>query len=330
MPEPAYAPADYYQGSPGVNSLSSPLWIFARAAQFLLGSGQPYNSNYSYMNSGYLMPPTYVPVFYDQTQYYPSYASPTYYPAGFFGGQRFGQGYYSMGPSARYISRVTNINQTIINQTILQNSTNISRFNGVLPPSGVIDRHAYLKQIIPPALVQGQRLPAVTPVKNFKVARANLNKPNLVPAPRNVPKVTATIPRAQAGAVQPGRALPGTTLPAKATMPLTPQMTQQIQKLPPQQRVEPAKAIQPGPAQPGTPSQVALHRSARQSWTGPGGIAPGRRRASWPGTKPGQVKPGEFPGTRPLVQPVFPAGKVQPGPSFLGSPRQPRRRTPPP
>ena len=67
-----------------MNSLSSPLWIFARAAQFLLGFGQPYNSNYSYMNSGYLVPPDYVPVFYDQTQYYPSYASPTYYPAGYF------------------------------------------------------------------------------------------------------------------------------------------------------------------------------------------------------------------------------------------------------
>jgi len=126
VPEPAYAPADYYQGSPGVNSLSSPLWIFARAAQFLLGFGQPYNSNYSYMNSGYLVPPQYVPVFYDQTQYYQSYATPTYYPAAFFGGRRFGPGYYNMGPSAAYISRVTGRNRADINQTITRNSTNFT------------------------------------------------------------------------------------------------------------------------------------------------------------------------------------------------------------
>ena len=111
-PPPSYAPASYYQGSPVTDSLSSPLWIFVRAAQFLLGFGQPYTPDYSYMNSGYLVPPTYVPVFYPQTVYYPAYATPTYYPPAFFGGRRFGPGYYNMGPSATYISRVTNINQT--------------------------------------------------------------------------------------------------------------------------------------------------------------------------------------------------------------------------
>ena len=74
------------------------------------------------------------------------------------------------------------------------------------------------------------------------MARANLNKPNLVPPPKNVPQLTATIPRVQPVARPAGGGLPGTALPTKATMPLTPQMTQQIQKLPPQQRFEPAKA----------------------------------------------------------------------------------------
>ena len=102
-----------------------------------------------------------------------------------------------------------------------------------MPSREVMDRHGYLKQIIPPALIQGHRLPPPNPVKNFKMAQANLNKPNLVPAPRNVPKVTATIPRLQPGAVQPGRVGRVTALPAKATMPLTPKMSEQIQKLPP-------------------------------------------------------------------------------------------------
>ena len=111
-PPPSYAPASYSQGSPVGDSMASPLWIFARAAQFLLGFGQPYTPDYSYMNSGILVPPSYVPVFYSQTQYFPSYATPTYYPPAFFGGRRVGPGYYNRGPGAVYISRVTNINQT--------------------------------------------------------------------------------------------------------------------------------------------------------------------------------------------------------------------------
>ena len=209
------------------------------------------------------MPPTYVPVFYDQTQYYPGYATPTYYPQDFSGGRRFGPGYYNMGPSAAYISRVTGRNQADINQTITQNSTNITRIHNVVPPSGVIDRHAYLRQIIPPALAQGQRLPPPRLAPNAKVARVNLNRPNFVPAPKNVPRITATIPRVQPAARQPGRGLPGTALPTKATMPLTPQMTQQIQKLPPKQQFVPGKsqpftpaaATQPGPGQPATPAK---------------------------------------------------------------------------
>ena len=93
------------------------------------------------MNSGYLMPPAYVPVFYDQTQYYQGYATPTYYPQNYFGGRRFGPGYYNQGPSAVYLSRVSHINRTVINQTIVRNSTNISRIHGVMPSRGVMDRH---------------------------------------------------------------------------------------------------------------------------------------------------------------------------------------------
>ena len=134
----------------------------------------------------------------------------------------------------------------------------------MVPPRGVIDRHGYIRQIIPPALAQGQRLPPPRLAPNVKLAQVNLNRPNFVPPPKNVPRITATIPRVQPAALQPGRGLPGTALPAKATMPLTPQMTQQIQKLPPQQRFEPAKAqpfkpaaaTQPratGAGQPGSP-----------------------------------------------------------------------------
>ena len=165
----------------------------------------------------------------------------------------------------------------------------------MVPPSGVIDRHAYLRQIMPPALAQGQRLPPPRLAPNAKVAQVNLNRPNFMPAPRNVPKITAAIPRVQPAALQPGHGLPGTALPSKATMPLTPQMTQQIQKLPAHQRFVPAAgrpftpgaAPQPGQVQPGAqpkPGQVQPGAPAQ-----PGQFQPGAQ------TKPGQ--PGAL--TRP-------------------------------
>ena len=314
-PPASYAPSSYYQGSPVTDSMSSPLWIFARAAQFLLGFGQPYNSNYSYMNSGYLVPPTYVPVFYSRTVYYPAYATPAYYPPAYFGGRRFGAGYYNMGPSAAYLSRVTGRNRVDINQTITRNSTNITRIHNVVPPSGVINRHGYLRQIIPPALAQGQRLPPPRLAPNARLAQVNLNRPNFIPAPKNVPRITANIPRVQPVALQPGQGLPGTALPSKATMPLTPQMTQQIQNLPPKQQFVPGKArpftpvtaIQPGPGQvqPGIPDPGQVQ---------PGVPAqPGQFQAG-PQTKPGQVQPG-VPAQPARVQPGVPAkpGQVQPG-----------------
>ena len=70
---PSYYPGysggapSYYPGAPVSDALTSPFWIFARAASFLLGFGQPYAPNYSYMNSGVLVPPSYVPVFSSST-----------------------------------------------------------------------------------------------------------------------------------------------------------------------------------------------------------------------------------------------------------------------
>ena len=137
-PPPDYAPPSYYQGAPVTDSLASPLWIFAQAASFLLGFGQPYTPAYSYVNSGILVPPTYVPVFYDQTVFISRYVTPAYYPPNFAGVRRFGSGAYNMGPSVGYLSRVTRINQTVINQNIHNNSIHINRIHNVMPPERVI------------------------------------------------------------------------------------------------------------------------------------------------------------------------------------------------
>ena len=141
-----------------------------------------------------------------------------------------------------YVSRVTNINQTVINNTIINNSTNITRIHNVMPPQAVLTRNVGLRQITPPALMQGQRLPPAQRLTNINTARANLGKPNIVHAARNLPPLTAQIPKAPPLAAQPVRGgIPGAGLPSRATMQLSPQQQAQIQKLPPNRQINPVR-----------------------------------------------------------------------------------------
>jgi hypothetical protein len=314
VPPPSFAPPSYYSGSPVTDLLTAPLWIFVRAASFLLGFGQPFAPTYTYISQPILVPPAYVPVFFDQTVFVPAYATPTYYPRAYFGGRRLGPGYYNMGPPMRYLSRVSRINQAVITRAINRNSIRIARFHNVVPPRRVMDRHGYVRQILPPALAQGRRLPPPRRASNFRQAQVNLNRPNIVPAPRQVPRITAQIPRVQPGVRARGRELPGTALPARATMPLTPQMTQQIKKLPPKQRFVPGRArpFRPAAAQTG-PAQVQPGARAK-----PGQMTPATRTKTG-GPPTGWTRPGEFhPGAgRPAAKP--PAARATPGTTKPGA-----------
>jgi hypothetical protein len=330
VPPPSFAPESYYQGSPVTDTLTAPLWIFVKAASFLLGLGETYEPAYSYANTAVLVPPVYVPVFFDQTVFVPAYATPTYYPRAFFGGRRLGVGYYNMGPPVRYLSRVSRINQTVITRTINRNSIQITRIRNVVPPRRVVDRHGYVRQIIPPALGQGRRLPPPRRVQNVRLAQVNLNRPNILPQPRQVPRVTAQIPRVHPGVRARGRELPGTALPARATMPLTPQMTQQIRKLPPGQRFVPGRAqpFRPAAATQTRPGQVQPGGRARPGQVQPGQVQPATQTR--PGGPPtGRTRPGEFhPGaSRPGATP--PAARATPGttkPGAAGQAQQQQRQ----
>jgi hypothetical protein len=292
VPPPAYAPPSYGQGTSITDALTAPLWIFAKAASFLLGFGQPYQPSYSYVSSGVLMPPAYVPVFFSRTVFMPRYVTPAYYPPGFIGVSRFGPTAYNMGPSVAYISRVTRINQTVVIRNIHNNSIHMKRIHNVIPPDRIMRRDAYIRRTLPPNLVQGRPLPPPHPVTNFRMAQANLNRPNFLPPPKGVPPIDAQIPRVQPVAFAPGHGLPGTALPARATMPLTPQMTQQIHQLPPNQQFVPGKS-QPFRPVTGTPPLAAPRQPGAQ--TRPGQFQPGVQTR--PGTSPGaQTQPGSASG----------------------------------
>jgi len=326
VPPPSYAPVSgYYPGAPMADVLTSPFWIFARAASFLLGFGQPYTPAYSYMAQPVLVSPAYVPVFFAQTMFVPTYMTPGYYPAAFLGGPVIGA--YAWGPPTRYISRVTNINQTVINNTIINNSIHITRIHNVRPPRDVLDRHPHIRDITPPALVQGRRLPPSRPVTNIRQAQANLNKPNIVRPPKNVPPIKADIPRVQPVSHRPGEGIRGAGLPTKATMPLTPQQQRQIQKLPPNQQIRTEKPIKPVVVT-GKPGEVRPGVAGKPGVAPTGPVQPratGRPGEVRPGVtgRPGEVRPGATgrPGTAP------PGVSVKPG-ATPAVPRKPGPATP--
>ena len=336
VPTQSYAPPGYAPGygqgyGQGGGLLTEPFWIFARAASFLLGLGQPYSPQYSYGGCGCLAPPAYVPTFFPQTNIVPVYYTPAYYPATFFGGRV--RGAYAWGPSTAYISRVSSINRTVINKTIINNTTNITNIRNIRPPQNVIARNPHIRDITPPSLVKGNRLPPSSRIKDIRTAQANLGRPNTVRAPQGIKPISANIPKVQPVAHQPGQAIRGAGLPSKATQKLTPAMEQQIKQRPQavpgrpgpaQQAIPPAKGkpeLKPGatPAVPGRPgpAQPAIPPAKGKPEVKPGATpaVPGRPGPAQPAVppspkqmqpgvtgRPGQVRPGEQPG-RPAVQP---------------------------
>jgi len=282
VPPPDYAQPSYSPGNPLVDALTAPFWIFAKAASFLLGLGQPYAPAYSYANAGVLVPMSYVPVFYPQTVIVRSYYSPAYYPPAYFGGRRLGFAAYNWGPPPAYIHRVTRINQVTFNRAVYNNSRHITRIHNVVPPGAVINRHGYLKQIMPPALAQGRALPRPNRVENYRLAQANLYKPNVLAAPRQVPPIKAQFHKLQpvAGfqprpAVQPvPQAGPGRVAPGAPVTPGVHPQPGQAQR----GQVQPGRAV-PGEFRPGPPR--AVEPRATQPRQGPGS----------PGYRPPAVEP---------------------------------------
>jgi hypothetical protein len=312
VPPPSYAPPNYYSGMPVLDALTAPFWIFARAASFLLGFGQPYSPAYSYYGCGCLAPPTYVPTFFYRTMVVSNYYTPTYYPTAYIGRRIIA---YNWGPPIPYIARVSRIHQREINRTMLRNTMNITRIHNVMAPRAVVNRHAHLRKIYPPALVEGRRLPAARRARNMRLAQANLTRPNIVPLPTRMPRVTARIPRAERPA-QPVRGVVGVNLPRRAMQPVTPRMDQEIRRVPTHRQIVPTRPVaRPAPpSRPGVPPTPAPPgRPARP------GVAPPRPPARE--VRPGPPTPSErrLTPTRPTARPSQPptgppTREVRPGP----------------
>jgi hypothetical protein len=191
VPEPEYAPAGgYYPGEPVTDLLSAPFWIFAQAANFLLGFNQPYLPAYSYYNTGYLAPYNYVPFLFGSSLflsdfYYPGYAH---------------NAFYCYGPSFPYVSRVTNINITNINN--FARSNNFRHIRGGLPSSTVMGRSPWIRDSIPGSVRENGRFQAQR-VANPATAGRQLAHSGVMKAPGNVPALTKQIPKGVTPKAQP-------------------------------------------------------------------------------------------------------------------------------
>ncbi len=191
VPEPAYAPAGgYYPGQPALDLLSAPFWIFAQAANFLLGFGQPYLPAYSYYNTGYLAPYNYVPFLFASSLFLSDY----YYPA------YAHKAFYCFGPSFPFVSRVTNIN--IVNINNFAKSAHFGHIRGGLPSSTVLGRSPWIRDAIPGSVRENGRFQAQR-VANPATAGRQLAHAGAMRAPANVPGLTREIPRGVTPQAQP-------------------------------------------------------------------------------------------------------------------------------
>jgi len=308
-----YPPGGYAPGASPVDLITAPFWIFARAAQFLLGFGQPYVPSYSYGGCGCLAPPAYVPVLFPRTVFLTNYVVNPFYPRAFF----------AFGPPIPYVARVTNIKVVNINNFV--NTVNVTRIHNVVAPTSVINRHPAIRHITPEALVHGRPLPRVQPAAG--VSASQVARPNVAPIPRDVPRLTRPIPKAAPPPARPHERMAGSGLPSGATHQVTPKMRQEIQKAPP-----PAARMGPGPREmkPGAPPAVPP--------AGPPAVKPGPPPAVPPAMKPGppvgperQVRPG-LPAPRPKKAEGFNGRQLPPngqprGPVMQPGPR-PEKRPP--
>jgi Family of unknown function (DUF6600) len=147
-------------------------WIFTRAADFLLGWGQPYSSAYSYAGAGLLAGPQYIPVIYERTVYVTNYVSPGY----------AANAYYNWGPPLTYIAKLTPLKN--IETDLYYKNLRLAHLRNVMPPPSLRQRHPAWREIFP--MAGPARQGHLRAVPNFNMVSGRLNYPDAIPAPTSL------------------------------------------------------------------------------------------------------------------------------------------------
>jgi hypothetical protein len=218
---PFYPPEGYYAGTPLLDLLTAPFWIFAQAAGFLLGFGQPYYPTYSYDNCGCLAPFDYVPFLFPAAPFVTDCFYPFYAPGGFF----------FFGPPFPYVARVCRIDTGRLHDFV--DRVNIGHIRNGVPSREILERHPFLRDAVPDAVREGKRFEVHW--VDFRQAERNLNRPDAVSRPRDIPRLKAEIPKAlvvprRETGPEAWKGMKGMELPSGAQGKVTPQMEERMRR----------------------------------------------------------------------------------------------------
>ncbi|MEJ5328975.1 MAG: DUF6600 domain-containing protein [Desulfobaccales bacterium] len=321
-PNTGWYPSGWAPGQPILNVLTAPFWIFSQAASFLLGLGQPYTPAYTYMGCGCLAPPAYYPVVYPVTRIITNWYYPTYYPPTYFVGGAI-PGAYNWGPPVEYVSRVTNVNHTVINNYI--NNYNVTNIRNGYPPDVVFAKHRdVMPHITPPREFNKWGNPMRVQNVNAIINRNQIANPGAIAKPAvwptfdrgRIPKAERPLLADPRGTMGPGRGsgawegrtygMKGLGLSQKAIQPITPEMEKRIQTAKPIKGAETFTQMggrgfghgQPGmtgrgPGMGVGEGQPGIGRGGAKG-PGAGFVGPGQQQGI--GRGPGEGQPGIGPG----------------------------------
>jgi hypothetical protein len=169
-PPPAYyPPACCPAGSPIIDIIAAPFWIFAQATSFLLGYGEPYAPGYSYDGCGCLAPVEMVPDILPDCPIIPLWGECGEAPGAFFG----------WGPDFGWAGGWGGVNINV-------NNVNINNFRNVCPPHHWQNQHK-------------GAFPGAHPGQKPHHAGAGAHKPNnphVAKAPKGTKPFSGHIPKA--------------------------------------------------------------------------------------------------------------------------------------
>ncbi len=317
-PNTGWYPPGWGPGQPILNVLTAPFWIFSQAASFLLGLGQPFTPAYTYVGCGCLAPPAYYPVVYPVTRIISNWYYPTYYPPTYFAGGAI-PGAYNWGPPVQYLTRVTNINNTVINNYI--DNYNVTNIRNGYPPDIVFAKHQdVMPHITPPREFHNWGNPMRVQNVNALLNRNQIANPGAIAKPAGLPNFDRSrLPKAERhlladpkGAFGPGsggsawegrtHGTKGLGISQKAVRPITPDMERRLQTAKPIKGAEAFTGMggrglgqgQPGISGrgPGLGAVEGQPGVGRGGDRGPGASLIGRGQQQGPGQGPGGGQPG--------------------------------------
>jgi hypothetical protein len=317
IPPPAFEPAGgFIPGTPVLELLTAPFWIFAQAPNFLLGFSQPFSPAYSFSNCGCLAPFRSVSTIFARTFLLTEFYYPRFAPRAFF----------AFGPPFSSVAVFGNLNLPRLNK--FAEAVNLRALQNVMPPVAVFSRHPVIRNIIPAPVLAGQRF-QMRPAPDIRLAERYLVRPGVIPPPSNVPPLKVAIPQGPKASpgerqrpvvevIKGSRLVKGLELPAQAELErrvLRPEFRRQPRGL---------RATAPGRLKAGRTGRVLVAREGEGARLTPEEEYLKRRlefellRQQVRQSRTRQMGPGFGRGLSPVLPPITPSPAPAPGRAIFG------------